>query len=50
MSPSPLRAGIVGCGTISGIYLKNGPRFQDYDIVATCQVPKPERPNTASVP
>jgi predicted dehydrogenase len=34
MSSAPLRAGIIGCGTISGIYLKNGPRFADYDIVA----------------
>jgi len=34
MTPPPLRAGIIGCGTISGIYLKNGPRFADYDIVA----------------
>ncbi len=41
MSPSPLRAGIVGCGTISGIYLKNGPRFQDYDIVACADIHMP---------
>jgi predicted dehydrogenase len=34
MTTSPLRAGIIGCGTISGIYLKNAPRFNDYSIVA----------------
>ncbi len=30
----PLRVGIIGCGTISGIYLKNGQRFEAYDVVA----------------
>jgi len=34
MTTSPLRAGIIGCGTISSIYLKNAPRFNDYSIVA----------------
>ena len=30
----PLRVGIIGCGTISAIYLKNGQRFESYDVVA----------------
>ena len=38
MTRAPLRAGIVGCGTISGIYLKNAPRFADYDIVACADI------------
>lgn len=38
MARRVLRAGIVGCGTISGIYLKNAPRFADFDIVACADI------------
>lgn len=31
---TPARVGIVGCGVISGIYLKNAQVFQLYDVVA----------------
>ncbi|MEO2003170.1 MAG: Gfo/Idh/MocA family oxidoreductase [Candidatus Poribacteria bacterium] len=34
MSDSPARVGIIGCGTISGTYLRNAPNFPSYDIVA----------------
>jgi predicted dehydrogenase len=30
----PVRVGIVGCGTISGIYLKNSALFKSFDVVA----------------
>ena len=31
---SPMRIGLVGCGNISDIYLKNAPRFRDIVITA----------------
>ena len=31
---APLRIGLVGCGNISDIYLKNAPRFRDIVITA----------------
>jgi predicted dehydrogenase len=31
---APLRIGLVGCGNISDIYLKNAPRFRDIAITA----------------
>ena len=33
-TPSPMRVGIVGCGNISDIYLKNCRHFEGVDIVA----------------
>jgi len=38
MTQRTLRAGIVGCGTISSIYLKNAARFVDFDIVACADI------------
>lgn len=29
-----IKAGIIGCGNISGIYLKNGTSFESYEVVA----------------
>ncbi len=34
----PLRVGIVGCGNISGIYLKNLRRFRSTDVVAVADL------------
>ena len=34
----PVRAGIIGCGTISGIYLQNGRVFDGYEIVACADI------------
>lgn len=34
MSGTPMRVGIIGCGTISGTYLKNAQRFQAITIAA----------------
>ncbi|MGI5915623.1 MAG: Gfo/Idh/MocA family protein [Anaerolineae bacterium] len=34
MAFEPLRVGIMGCGTISGIYLQNSKLFDAFDIVA----------------
>src|SRR3954464_5227315 len=38
----PVRVGLVGCGNISGIYLKNAARFDAFDVVA-CADAMPER-------
>ena len=37
----PLSVGVVGCGVISGIYLRNMPQFEALDVVA-CSDLKPE--------
>ena len=29
-----VKIGVVGCGAISGIYLKNAPRFGNIEVVA----------------
>lgn len=42
MSVNPVRVGLIGCGFISEIYLKNAARFASYDIVACADV-VPER-------
>jgi len=34
MPPTPLRAGVIGCGAISEIYLTNARRFRSFDVVA----------------
>ena len=34
MTESPVKVGLIGCGNISGIYLKNARRFDVIDIVA----------------
>jgi predicted dehydrogenase len=34
MMASVVKVGLIGCGNISGIYLKNGPRFGHMEIVA----------------
>ena len=33
MSGSPTKVGLIGCGTISGIYLENSKKFDAFDIV-----------------
>lgn len=33
MSSSPTKVGLIGCGTISGIYLENSKKFDAFDIV-----------------
>jgi predicted dehydrogenase len=38
----PVQVGLVGCGNISGIYLKNAARFPAFDVVA-CADAVPER-------
>jgi predicted dehydrogenase len=38
----PVRVGVIGCGVISGIYLKNSALFESYDVVA-CADLVPER-------
>ena len=34
MANSPAKVGIIGCGAISGAYLKNSKLFDAFDIVA----------------
>lgn len=38
MVTAPARVGIIGAGTISGIYLENGTKFNDFDVVAIADV------------
>lgn len=38
MTSSPTRVGIIGAGTISGIYLENSKKFDAFDIVAIADV------------
>jgi predicted dehydrogenase len=39
MAPAPVRVGLIGCGTISDIYLTNGTqRYAGYDIVAVADL------------
>ena len=38
MSDSPARVGVIGCGAISGTYLKNAANFPSYDIVAVADL------------
>lgn len=38
MGADPVRVGIVGCGVISGIYLKNLPRFDLVEVVACADI------------
>lgn len=38
----PVRVGIIGCGTISGIYLKNSALFESFEVIA-CADTLPER-------
>jgi predicted dehydrogenase len=38
----PVKVGVVGCGTISGIYLKNSKLFESFDVVACADI-LPER-------
>ena len=35
---NPLRIGVVGCGNISDIYLRNAPRFPSLSYVAVCDL------------
>ncbi len=35
---APVRVGLIGCGYISDIYLKNAPRFEAFDVVACADV------------
>ena len=42
MNGAPVRVGLIGCGYISEIYLKNASRFDSFDIVA-CADAVPER-------
>ena len=35
---TPLRVGVVGCGTISAVYLRNGERFDSFRYVACADV------------
>jgi predicted dehydrogenase len=42
MSRGPVQVGLIGCGYISEIYLKNAARFADFDVVACADV-MPER-------
>jgi len=46
MTP-PLRVAVVGCGNISGIYLKNLPTFKDIELVA-CADLEPTRAQEAA--
>ncbi|SDC65572.1 Predicted dehydrogenase [Paenibacillus sp. UNCCL117] len=38
MSNRKMKAGIIGCGNISGIYLKNGSQFGSYEIAACADI------------
>ena len=42
MADFPVKVGVIGCGNISGIYLKNAQTFQAIDVVA-CADTLPER-------
>ncbi len=42
MSIAPVKVGLIGCGTISGIYFKNAAKFPILDLVACADV-VPER-------
>ncbi|MFT4039985.1 MAG: Gfo/Idh/MocA family oxidoreductase [Thermomicrobiales bacterium] len=42
MSDAPVKVGLIGCGNISEIYLKNDARFDPYEIVAVADL-LPER-------
>lgn len=42
MSEAPVKVGLIGCGNISEIYLKNDARFETYQIVAVADL-LPER-------
>ncbi len=38
MGNKKIKVGIIGCGKISGIYLKNGSRFDNYEISAVSDI------------
>jgi predicted dehydrogenase len=38
MNHNPIRVGVVGCGTISGIYLKNSAEWDILDVVAVADI------------
>jgi predicted dehydrogenase len=38
MGSGKIQVGIVGCGKISGIYLQNGSRFENYEITAVSDI------------
>ena len=38
MARTPAKVGIIGCGAISGAYLKNSKLFDAFDIVAVADV------------
>jgi predicted dehydrogenase len=38
MTPPPLRVGLVGCGNISDVYIRNGPRLGAYEVTACCDI------------
>ncbi len=42
MAQSPVKIGIIGCGNISGIYLKNGKVLEMLEVVAVADL-VPER-------
>lgn len=35
---SPMRVGVIGCGTISGVYLRNCQAFENLDVVAVADL------------
>ena len=43
----PLRVGLVGCGVISGTYLSNNARFDEFEIVA-CTDADPARASSCA--
>ena len=44
MSDDPVRVGLIGCGYISDIYLRNAARFAAFDVVACADaVPRARR-------
>ncbi|OCA88059.1 oxidoreductase [Bacillus sp. FJAT-27225] len=42
-----MKAGIVGCGNISGIYIENSKRFQKYEVVACADIHMEKAAETA---
>lgn len=48
MSGGPVQVGLIGCGYISEIYLKNAARFADFEVVA-CADAMPERAQARAV-
>lgn len=40
MSDKPVKVGVIGCGNISAIYLKNAKRFPNLDVVAVADLDK----------